>query len=136
MSLIPSRPRITPRRPSGQRARWSRTPPSSSRPSSRRACFKAAARRIDMSKILVIAEHLDGKLNGATARAVSAAVAAKPESIDVIVLSDAPEAVAAAAAKIDGVSKVLTVARAENAHALAAILAPQIAKAAAGYTHV
>lgn len=89
-----------------------------------------------MSKILVIAEHLDGKLNGATARAVSAAVAAKPESIDVIVLSDAPDAVAAEAAKIDGVSKVVTVARAENAHALAAILAPQIAKAAAGYSHV
>jgi electron transfer flavoprotein alpha subunit len=89
-----------------------------------------------MSKILVIAEHLGGKLNGATARAVSAAVAAKPESIDVIVLSDAPDAVAAEAAKIDGVSKVLTVARAENAHALAAVLAPQIAKAAAGYTHV
>jgi electron transfer flavoprotein alpha subunit len=89
-----------------------------------------------MSKILVIAEHLDGKLNGATARAVSAAVAVKPESIDVIVLSDAPDAIAAEAAKIDGVSKVLTVARAENAHALAAILAPQIAKAAAGYTHV
>jgi electron transfer flavoprotein alpha subunit len=89
-----------------------------------------------MSKILVIAEHLDGKLNGATARAVSAAVATKPESIDVIVLSDAPDAVAAEAAKIDGVSKVLTVARAENAHTLAAILAPQIAKAADGYSHV
>ncbi|PTR33437.1 electron transfer flavoprotein alpha subunit apoprotein [Luteibacter sp. OK325] len=89
-----------------------------------------------MSKILVIAEHLDGKLNGATARAVSAAVATKPESIDVIVLSDAPDAVAAEAAKIDGVSKVLTVARAENAHTLAAILAPQIAKAAVGYSHV
>jgi electron transfer flavoprotein alpha subunit len=35
------------------------------------------------------------------------------------------------------VSKVLTVARAENAHALAAILAPQVAAAAKnGYTHV
>jgi electron transfer flavoprotein alpha subunit len=89
-----------------------------------------------MSKILVIAEHLDGKLNGATARAVSAAAAVKTEAIDVIVLSDAPEAVAAEAAKIEGVNKVLTVARAENAHALAAILAPQIAKAAAGYSHV
>jgi electron transfer flavoprotein alpha subunit len=89
-----------------------------------------------MSKILVIAEHLDGKLNGATARAVSAAVAVKPEAIDVIVLSDAPDAVAAEAAKIDGVSKVLTAARAENAHALAAVLAPQIAKVAAGYSHV
>jgi electron transfer flavoprotein alpha subunit len=89
-----------------------------------------------MSKILVIAEHLDGKLNGATARAVSAAAVIKAEAIDVIVLSDAPEAVAAEAAKIEGVSKVLTIARAENAHALAAILAPQIAKAAAGYSHV
>jgi len=89
-----------------------------------------------MSKILVIAEHLDGKLNGATARAVSAAMATRPDSIDVIVLSDAPDAVAAEAAKIDGVSKVLTVTRAENAHALAAILAPQVAKAAASYSHV
>lgn len=89
-----------------------------------------------MTKILVIAEHLDGKLNASTARAVSAAAAVRPEAIDVIVLSNAPEAVAAEAAKIDGVSKVFTVARAENAHPLAAIVAPQIAKAAAGYTHV
>jgi electron transfer flavoprotein alpha subunit len=89
-----------------------------------------------MSKVLVIAEHLDGKLNGATARAVSAAIATKPETVDVIVLSDAPDAVAAEAAQIEGVSKVLTVARAENAHALAAVLAPQIAGAAAGYSHV
>src|ERR1700754_3992360 len=89
-----------------------------------------------MSKILVIAEHLDGKLNGATARAVSAAAAVEPEAIDVLVLSDAPDAVAAEAAKIDGVSKVLTVARSENAHPLAAVYAPQIAKLAAGYSHV
>jgi electron transfer flavoprotein alpha subunit len=89
-----------------------------------------------MSKILVIAEHLDGKLNSATARAVSAATAVKPEAIDVIVLSDSPEAVAAEATRIDGVTKVLTVTRAENAHALAAILAPQVAQAAAGYSHV
>jgi len=89
-----------------------------------------------MSKILVIAEHLDGKLNSATARAISAAAAVKAESIDVIVLSDAPDAIAAEAAKIEGVSKVVTVARAENKHALAAVLAPQIAKAAAGYSHV
>ncbi len=89
-----------------------------------------------MSKILVIAEHLDGKLNPATARAVSAAAATKPDAIDVLVLSDAPDAVATEAAKIDGVSRVLTVSRVENAHPLAAVLAPQIAKAAAGYSHV
>ncbi|WP_017463227.1 electron transfer flavoprotein subunit alpha/FixB family protein [Dyella ginsengisoli] len=89
-----------------------------------------------MSKILVIAEHLHGKLNPATARAVSAAVAVKPEAIDVLVLADNVDAVAAEAAAIEGVSRVLTVARAENAHALAAVLAPQVAKAAGGYSHV
>jgi len=89
-----------------------------------------------MSKILVIAEHLGGRLNPATARAVSAAAAAKPEAIDVLVLAEQPDAVAAEAATIAGVSRVLTVARPENAHALAAVLAPQVAKAAAGYSHV
>ncbi|TAM36268.1 MAG: electron transfer flavoprotein subunit alpha/FixB family protein [Rhodanobacter sp.] len=89
-----------------------------------------------MSKILVIAEHLDGKLNPATARAVSAAKAAKPESIDVLVLAAQAAGISAEAGKIDGVSRVLTVERAENAHPLAAVLAPQIAKAAAGYSHV
>jgi len=89
-----------------------------------------------MSKILVIAEHQGGQLNASTARTVSAAGAVQPEAIDVLVLAEAPDAVAAEVAKIEGVSRVLTVARAENAHPLAAILAPQIAKAAAGYSHV
>jgi electron transfer flavoprotein alpha subunit len=89
-----------------------------------------------MSKILIIAEHLDGKLNLATARAVSAAAAVKPEGIDVMVLSDQPDAIATEAAAIEGVSKVLTVARTENMHALAAIVAPQVAAAAKGYSHV
>jgi electron transfer flavoprotein alpha subunit len=89
-----------------------------------------------MSKILVIAEHLGGKLNPSTARAVSAAAAVKPEAIDVLVLADSADAIAAEAAKVEGVSRVLTASRAENAHALAAVLAPQVAKAAAGYSHV
>ena len=89
-----------------------------------------------MSKILVIAEHLGGNLNSSTARAISAAVAVKSEAIDVLVLSDAPDAIAAEAAKIDGVSRVLTIAKPENANPLAAVLAPQIAKAADGYSHV
>jgi electron transfer flavoprotein alpha subunit len=90
-----------------------------------------------MSKILIVAEHLDGKLNGSTARCVTCAKDLKAESIDVLVLAADPAGVAAEAAKLDGVSKVLTVARAENAHALAAVYAPQIAAAARnGYTHV
>ena len=89
-----------------------------------------------MSKVLVIAEHLDGKLNAATAKTVSAALALKPDSIDIVVLADDPAAVAAEAAQIAGVAKVLTVVNAANAHALGQVLAPQIAKLAAGYTHV
>jgi electron transfer flavoprotein alpha subunit len=90
-----------------------------------------------MSKVLIIAEHLDGKLNASTARCVTCAKDFKAESIDVLVLAADVAAVAADAAKIDGVAKVLTVARAENAHALAAVYAPQVAAVAKnGYTHV
>jgi electron transfer flavoprotein alpha subunit len=90
-----------------------------------------------MSKILIVAEHLNGQLNTSTARCVTCAREIKPDAIDVLVLADAPDAVAAQAAKLDGVSKVLTIARSENAQALAAVLAPQIAAAAKnGYTHL
>lgn len=89
-----------------------------------------------MSKIFVIAEHRGGQLNAATARAVSAAGAIGGESVTVLVLADDPAAVAAQAARLAGVDRVLTVARPENAHPLAAVLAPQIAGIAAGYSHV
>jgi electron transfer flavoprotein alpha subunit len=90
-----------------------------------------------MSKVLIIAEHLDGKLNGSTARCVTCAKDIKADTIDVLVLASAVDGIAAEAAKIDGVSKVLTVARAENEHALAATYAPQVAAAAKNdYTHL
>ena len=89
-----------------------------------------------MGKVLVIAEHHDGKLNAATAKTVSAALALKPDSIDIVVLAADPTAVAAEAAQIAGIAKVLTVANPANAHAIAQVLAPQIAKLATGYTHV
>ena len=89
-----------------------------------------------MGKVLVIAEHHDGKLNAATAKTVSAAIALKPDSIDIVVLAADPASVAAEAAQIAGIAKVLTVANAANTHAIAQVLAPQIAKLAAGYTHV
>ncbi len=90
-----------------------------------------------MSRILIIAEHLNGQLNAATARCVTCARELKPAAIDVLVLSDAPDTVAAQAAKLEGISRVLTIARAENAHPLAAVLAPQIAHIAKNsYTHL
>ncbi len=89
-----------------------------------------------MSKVLVIAEHLDGKLNASTARTVSAAQALSPGSVDVAVLAADPTAVAADAALIGGVTRVLAVANPANAHAIAQVLAPQVAKLAEGYSHV
>ena len=89
-----------------------------------------------MSKVLIVAEHLDGKLNASTAKCVSAAQALKPESIDIVVLAADPAGIAGEAAQIAGVAKVLTVANAANANALAQVLAPQVAKVAAGYSHV
>ncbi|TQM17423.1 electron transfer flavoprotein alpha subunit apoprotein [Pseudoxanthomonas sp. 3HH-4] len=89
-----------------------------------------------MAKVLVIAEHLDGKLNASTAKTVSAAAAVKADAIDVVVLAADPTAVAAEAAQIAGVAKVLAVANAAHANAIAQVLAPQIAKLATDYTHV
>jgi electron transfer flavoprotein alpha subunit len=89
-----------------------------------------------MSKVLIVAEHLNGKLNSSTARCVTCAKAFNAESIDIVVLAADPAAIAAEAAQIDGVGKVLTIANAANEHALAAVYAPQVAAAAAGYSHV
>jgi electron transfer flavoprotein alpha subunit len=89
-----------------------------------------------MAKVLIVAEHLDGRLNGATAKCVTAAAAIAPEAIDVLVLAADPSAVAAEAAKIAGVGRVLAVANPANAHPVAQVLAPQVAKVADGYSHV
>lgn len=89
-----------------------------------------------MARVLIIAEHLNGQLNGATARCVSCAKALNAEAIDVLVLSDAGRAVAEQAAQISGVHKVLVADNAANAQAIAQVLAPQIAQAAASYSHV
>jgi electron transfer flavoprotein alpha subunit len=89
-----------------------------------------------MSKVLIVAEHLNGKLNTATGKCVSAAQALSPASIDIVVLADDPAAVAAAAAQYAGVATVLTVANPANAHPIAQVLAPQIAALAKDYTHV
>ncbi|MGH8077245.1 MAG: electron transfer flavoprotein subunit alpha/FixB family protein [Lysobacter sp.] len=89
-----------------------------------------------MSKVLIVAEHLDGKLNASTAKCVSAAQALHPESIDIAVLAADPTAVASDAARISGVSRVLTVANAANVHAIAQVQAPQVVRLASGYSHV
>ncbi|MCW0459170.1 Electron transfer flavoprotein subunit alpha [Xanthomonas sacchari] len=89
-----------------------------------------------MSKILIVAEHLNGQLNAATAKCVSAAQALSPDVIDIVVLASNPAAVADQAAQIAGVASVLTVANPANEHAIAQVLGPQIAALAKSYTHV
>jgi electron transfer flavoprotein alpha subunit len=92
-----------------------------------------------MSRVLLIADH-DGKtLNTGIARTI--ACARQLGNVHVAVFhapdTDAP---CAAAAKLDGVSRVLSVRNPANSVPLAAVLAPQIAKLAAehegGYDYV
>jgi electron transfer flavoprotein alpha subunit len=89
-----------------------------------------------MSKILVIAEHDGAKLNPSTAKCVSCASKIAGSAIDVLILAADGAAVAPQAAAIAGVGKVLVADNAANAEPLAAVLAPQVARLAAGYTHV
>jgi electron transfer flavoprotein alpha subunit len=89
-----------------------------------------------MSKILIVAEHDGARLNASTAKCVSCASQIAGAAIDVLVLAADGAAVAAQAAALAGVGKVLVAGNPANVEPLAAVLAPQVAKLAAGYTHV
>jgi len=89
-----------------------------------------------MSKILIVAEHDGGHLNPSTAKCVSCAAEIQGAAIDILVLAADGSAVASQAAGLAGVGKVLVAENAANAEPLAAVLAPQVAKLAAGYSHV
>jgi electron transfer flavoprotein alpha subunit len=89
-----------------------------------------------MSKILIIAEHLNGQLNQSTAKCVSCASKIAGATIDIVVLAADPAPIAAQAAAIAGVSRVRTIANAANANAMAAVYAPQVVAIAGDYTHV
>jgi electron transfer flavoprotein alpha subunit len=89
-----------------------------------------------MSKILIIAEHASGKLAQSTARCVACARLIDAAGADVAVLSDQAAAIAAQAATISGVSRVLTVERPDNRNQVAAVLSPQVVELAAGYDYV
>jgi electron transfer flavoprotein alpha subunit len=89
-----------------------------------------------MSKVLIVAEHAAGALNLSTAKSLSCARALGDAEVDILVLAADAAPVAAAAAVLAGVRRVLTVERPENLEPLAALYAPQVAALAAGYTHV
>jgi electron transfer flavoprotein alpha subunit len=89
-----------------------------------------------VSKILVIAEHDGTRLSPAIARCVTCAKQVAGAEITVAVFAADPAPVASQAAALAGVTRVVTIASPANAHPLAAVLAPQVAKLAADYTHV
>lgn len=89
-----------------------------------------------MSKILIVAEHDNGKLNPSTAKCVACAARISDASLDVLVLAEDGAAIAAEAAALAGVSKVLVANNPANKDPVAAVLAPQIAQVASDYSHV
>ncbi|HWZ13543.1 MAG TPA: hypothetical protein VNX22_10430, partial [Acidobacteriaceae bacterium] len=86
------------------------------------------------AKILIVAEHDGSKLNPSTAKSVTCARGIAGAEIVVAVFAAKPDAVAAQAAQLTGVTRVLTVENAANEHALAAVLAPQVVALAKDYT--
>ena len=88
------------------------------------------------AKVLIVAEHDGTKLNPSTAKSVTCARGIQGAEIIVAVFAAKPDAVAAQAAQLTGVTRVLTIENAANEHALAAVLAPQVVAVAKGCTHV
>jgi electron transfer flavoprotein alpha subunit len=89
-----------------------------------------------MSNVLIIAEHDGQTLNPSTAKTVACAASIDGANIDVVVFAQSAAEVAAQAAALDSVSKVLTVENDANAKALAAVLAPQVVALASDYSHI
>jgi electron transfer flavoprotein alpha subunit len=89
-----------------------------------------------MPKVLIVAEHDGARLNVSTARCVSCARALSGAEITIGVCAADTSAVAAQAAQLEGVARVLALANPANTHALAAVLAPQIVALAGPFTHV
>ena len=84
--------------------------------------------------VLVYAEHDNAALKAATLNAVAAAK--QLGDVTVLVAGSGCRAVAEAAAKIDGVAKVLVADDAAYANEIAENAAPLIAKLAAGFDHI
>lgn len=88
-----------------------------------------------MSKLLIIAEHDGQALNLSTAKCVSCAQAIGGE-IDILVMGSAIDAIAAEAASLDSVNRVIAVDAEHLASPVAANLASEAVAVASGYSHV
>ena len=88
-----------------------------------------------MSRILIIAEHDGSSLNPSTAKCVTCAQAIGGD-IDIVVLGDGTDAIAAQAAALDSVSRVVAVDAPHLAAPLAVNYASEAVALADDYTHV
>ena len=88
-----------------------------------------------MSTILIIAEHDGNELNNSTAKCVSCAQAIGGD-IDIAVFGNGIDAIAAEAAALESVNKVIAVNADHLAAPLAANQAPEAVALAADYSHV
>jgi electron transfer flavoprotein alpha subunit len=89
-----------------------------------------------MSQILVIAEHDGSSINPSTAKTVACAAALPDPAIHVAVFAADGERLASEASQLAHVTKVLQIDDPANEHPLAAVIAPQVAALAPGYSHV
>jgi electron transfer flavoprotein alpha subunit len=89
-----------------------------------------------MSKVLIIAEHDGASLNASTAKCVACASELPDAEIHIGVFAENGDALAAEAAALAGVIKVIAIDHAANANLLAATLAPQIVALADSYSHI
>jgi electron transfer flavoprotein alpha subunit len=85
--------------------------------------------------ILVIAEHDNAALNAATLNVVAAAKEIGGD-IEILVAGEACAAVAEAAAKIDGISKVVVADNAAYKYQIAEAMGDLVAELGAGYSHI
>jgi electron transfer flavoprotein alpha subunit len=89
-----------------------------------------------MAKVLLIAEHDGASLNPNTAKCVACASEISGAEIDVAVFAESAGGIAAEAAGLDSVSRVLSSEDAGNRGSLAAVLAPRIVAMADGYDYI
>ena len=88
------------------------------------------------ARILIVAEHDGTKLNPSTAKCVTCARSLAGAEIAVAVFAADSAAVAAQASQLSGVTRVVAVDNPANAHALAAVLAPQVVALAGPFSLV
>jgi electron transfer flavoprotein alpha subunit len=89
-----------------------------------------------VTRVLVVAEHDGARLDPSTAKCVRCALDLQPTALVVAVLAQSGADIAAQAARLAGVTDVALVDAPHNAAPLAAVLAPQLASLAGGFTHV